>query len=318
MTVQPGDVFIKDKKTGVLMGGLSSEREISINTGTAVLNSLLRQGYNAVAIDVDRDTASKLMENSIETAFIALHGRLGEDGSIQGLLEIMGIPYTGSGVLASAVAMNKALSKQIFQYHGFTTPDFETVSRDDLAEDSLLNRVKILPPLVVKPGEEGSTIGISIVKKLQELSKAVESALYYSDKILIEKYIKGVEITVGIVNGVSLPAIEIRPKSGFYSFASKYNKGETEYLMPPEIDSSIIKETQRIASNAFEALGCSGAARADFIVSAEGTPFILEINTIPGMTETSLLPMAAKKAGIEFDMLVEKILSSASLKTRLG
>lgn len=307
----------KDKKTGVLMGGLSSERQISLNTGAAVLNALLRQGYNAEGIDIDRDAAFKIRQSAIDTAFIALHGRYGEDGCIQGLLEVMGIAYTGSDVLASAVAMNKALSKQIFICHGLTTPRFEVVKRQAYVNGGSCEKPGIAVPLVVKPVEEGSTIGISVVKTPAALPEAMALAFEYADAVLIEEYITGREITVGVLDGEPLPLIEIRPKSGFYSYASKYNKGETEYIMPPEIDSRLTASVQDAGVKAFNALGCSGAARADFIVSEDATVYILEVNTIPGMTETSLLPMAAKQAGIDFDALVERILLSAARKQRV-
>ncbi len=303
----------RKKRIGVLMGGMSSERKISLRTGEAVINALHERGYSAVPVDVNSNTAGSLQKNNIDVAFIALHGTLGEDGTIQGLLEISGIPYTGSSVLASALAMNKAASKKIFSYHGLPTPAFQSfhVNEDEVSQ--LQNQITIPLPFIIKPSEEGSTIGISIIEKQEHVTEGIKKALQNNGEIIIEEFIHGRELTVGILNGQPLPLIEIRPKSGFYDYRSKYMSGETEYIISPDVDRKKTDSIQNLAVQAFNALGCSGVARVDFILSSRGVnPYILEINTIPGMTETSLLPMAAKRAGIDFNSLVENILCGAT------
>ncbi len=312
----PAKAYHGDNTIGVLMGGMSAERDISLKTGTAICNALQSLGYRTQGIDVGRNICTVLAENPIDTAFIALHGRYGEDGSIQGLLELLQIPYTGSGVLASALAMNKPASKKMFCWHGLPTPDFMLVdsSRTDdrrLLKDTL-ERLQL--PCIVKPAEEGSTIGVSIVHKAEQLSAALTAAAAYGNTIIVEAYISGRELTVGVLNSEPLPLIEIKPRSGFYDYSAKYTKGETDYIVSPDIDQETAQEMQRLALRACSALGCRGACRADFILSGQGTPYVLEINTIPGMTETSLLPMAAKAAGISFSELIEQILSGADIE----
>jgi len=303
----------KMNKIGVLMGGISAEREISLKTGSAILEALLRKEYNAVAIDVDIDIANTLKQSGIDTAFIALHGILGEDGAIQGLLEISKIPYTGSGLLSSALSMNKNISKQIFNYHGLPTPPFQAFNPVEKELNGIKNQINISLPFVVKPSEEGSTIGISIVKKEDQINNALSVALECSNEIIIEKFIEGRELTVAVISGKPLPLIEIIPESGFYNYQSKYTSGATKYIIAPAMDKNLEAKIQELAVKAYHALHCCGAARVDFILDGEKNPSILEINTIPGMTENSLLPKAAKKAGISFDNLVEKILFEATL-----
>ncbi len=316
-TNKPGKE-IKMKKIGVLMGGMSAEREISLKTGSSILDALIQKGYNAVAIDVDINIAETLKQSRIETAFIALHGLLGEDGAIQGLLEISKIPYTGSGLLSSAVSMNKDISKKIFNYHDLPTPPFQAFKLMGKSITGIRELIHIPLPFVIKPSEEGSTIGISIVKNEAEITNALSAAFYCSNEIIVETFIKGRELTAAVINGEALPLIEIIPESGFYDYQSKYTSGATKYVVSPEMDKEteiIIKE---LAVNAYNALYCCGAARVDFILNEENNPYILEINTIPGMTETSLLPKAAKKAGISFENLVEKILLQATLHKNIN
>jgi D-alanine-D-alanine ligase len=306
--------IFRTKKIGVLMGGLSSEREISLRTGNAILTALKERGYQAVALDVGRSIAAKLSSAAIDVAFIALHGMLGEDGSIQGLLEIMGVPYTGSGVFASALAMNKVAAKKIFAYHNLPTPAFHAVCLDEAGcAEEALKRMALSYPVIIKPSEEGSTIGVTIVQRKEQLFSAVRAAGRYGKEILAEEFISGREITVGILGDQALPIIEIIPRNGFYDFQAKYKKGETAYLFPEWLSAAQEQEIKALALGAFQALGCCGAARVDFMVNRDSRPFILEINTIPGMTETSLLPKAAARAGIAFADLVEKILWSASV-----
>jgi len=299
---------IKGKKVGVLLGGVSPEREISLKTGKAILRALGEKGYQAAEIDVDLSVAERLRERRIEVAFIALHGPLGEDGSVQGLLEMMGIPYTGSSVLASAVAMNKVMSKKVFCYHQLPTPRFQTISyRREHAS------VTLAAPMVVKPACGGSTIGISIVQSHDELEGALREAATYDQEVLIEEYVEGVDITVGILNGESLPPIEIVPRSGFYDYESKYTLGKTEYMIPARLSRELTEHAQMLGLAAYNALQCAGAARVDFRLDNKENLTILEVNTIPGLTETSLLPMAAAHAGLDFSGLVETILCGARL-----
>lgn len=311
------DPSFKKKKIGVLLGGLSREREISLRTGKAIRKALVEKGYQACCIDVGRDIAERLVKEKIEVAFIALHGRYGEDGTIQGMLELMGIPYTGSGVLASALCLHKIMAKKILLQENIPTPPFESLRRESFEREGA-QKISLPLPLVVKPAREGSTIGISIVKKEEELLPALKVAGKYDEEILLESYMKGKEITVGILNDLPLPIIEIAPKTGFYDYHSKYTKGETEYIIPARISREKYLYAQEISLKAFRALGCSSCARVDLMTDEEGNPFIIDVNTMPGMTETSLLPKAAEYAGISFGELAEQILLSAGLKTETG
>lgn len=297
--------ILKNKKIGVLMGGLSEEREISLKTGAAILKALGDKGYKAVGIDAGRDISSVLIKKKIDIAFIALHGRYGEDGCVQGLLEVMGIPYTGSGVKASALAMDKTAAKKVMLYHGVSTP------ASCIYEEGV--RPKIKAPLVVKPACQGSAIGVSIVKKDSVLKAALNEAGKFDGPVLIEKYVKGRELTVSILDGRILPTIEIRPKKGFYDYTNKYTKGMTEFVVPAEISKSLDKKVAKESLKAYEALGCKGAARVDVILDDKGTPFVLEVNTIPGMTELSLFPRAAQAVGLDYPALVEEMLKGAGL-----
>ena len=304
-------VSLKKRRIGVIMGGTSPEREISLKTGTAVFRALKASGYKASRIDADKDIIEKLLKTKIDVAFIALHGGWGENGGIQGVLEIMGILYTGSGVCASAVAMDKILSKEIFFYHGLPTPEFWIYSGKRSGIEKFIKTQSVKLPVVVKPATGGSTIGISIVSSKKDLKKAVSRALSFDSTILIEKYIEGRDLTVGILKNRPLPIVEMVPKSGFYDYRSKYKMGKTKYICPAEIPSRAAEKVQDIAMKAYLALGCKGAPRIDFRLTPDNRPFILEANTIPGMTETSLLPMAASKAGIGFNRLVEIMLEES-------
>ena len=301
--------MITNSKIGVLMGGLSSERDISLSTGRLVTASLIKKGYSVAAIDVGRDLPQRLINEKIEVAFIALHGRYGEDGCVQGLLEVMGIPYTGSGVSASAVCMDKMLTKEILEHHGISTPKF-SVSRKDGAG----NPPSVRYPVVVKPLREGSTIGISVVSEKKDLRPALDSAFQYGDSALIEEYIAGMEVTAGIIGDRPLSLIEIVPQGGFYDFTTKTTGGMAEYIVPARLSAAVSKKIQDTALMAHKALGCCYVSRVDFRVDPAGQAYVLEVNTIPGMTDTSLLPKAAGKAGIGYDNLVEMILSSAFIE----
>lgn len=296
-------------KIAVLMGGTSAEREVSLSTGKAIIEALKRKGLKVISIDVDKDIAKKLLKEKINLAFIALHGRGGEDGTIQGLLELLGIPYTGSGVLASALALNKAQAKKVFKFHGLPVPKFQVLKKED--PGSRIQDLKFPLPLVIKPAREGSTIGISIIHNKRDIKKAMEKAFRYDEEIIIEEYIEGKEVTVGIVGDEALPVIEIRPKDAFYTYEAKYIKGLTDFIIPARLSKRVYSQVQRIALTAYHALGCRHFARVDMIVNKKNKPYLLELNTIPGMTATSLLPQAAAKRGISFDNLVLKILEMA-------
>jgi D-alanine-D-alanine ligase len=306
-----------EKRIAVLMGGLSSERDISIKTGGAILNALQRLGYDAISLDADKNIAESLKTNGIDIAFIALHGAFGEDGVVQGLLELLGIAYTGSGVLASAISINKVATKKMLAYHGLPTPAFQVVHAHDGDVAGAVKSITLPIPFVVKPPEEGSTIGISIVTNNARIAEAVSLAAQYDCELLIEEFVKGRELTAAVLNGKPLPLVEIVAKNGFYDFEAKYNsQGTTQYVVAPAIGAELTQQIQKLAVETYTVLGCSGAARVDFLLTPDGKPSILEINTIPGMTETSLLPKAAGHAGIDFENLVEQILWSARLHKR--
>jgi D-alanine-D-alanine ligase len=296
---------LKQKRVAVLMGGTSSEREISLKSGDAVLRSLQQSGYNAIGIDADNGIAQSLRAEGIEVAYIALHGRYGEDGAIQGLLEILGIPYTGSGVLASALAMDKCISKLVLDNLKLPTPRYTVC---------LAGSTFSFPyPFIVKPAHEGSTIGINIVKNEAEVHKALTDAFRYDRKVLVEQFLSGREITVGIVNGEPLPIVEVKPSSGFYDYTAKYTKGMTEYLVPADLPPEVAFRASEIALEVWSAFEMAGCARIDMIVH-EDVPHVIDINTSPGMTETSLVPKAWAYLDRTFDQLVERILTEATLK----
>lgn len=291
------------------MGGFSSEREVSLKTGNAVVAALKEQGYDVAPIMADRDLWGKIKESRIDVAFIALHGALGEDGAAQGLLEWMGIPYVGSGILGSALGMNKTIAKQIFIFHGIPTPAFQAIFRDD--PDFMKKAKKDLDlPCIVKPASQGSTIGLSIVRREEELEAAIRSAFEMDDEVLVEDFIDGRNLTVGIVGERALPIVEIKPKGGLYDYESKYTKGKTDYLCPAPLSPAVEMRCSKLALQAHKVLRCRGFSRVDLMLDAGGNPFVLECNTIPGMTETSLLPMAARQAGMEFGVLLENILDT--------
>lgn len=314
--MSPGPLLTKSR-IGVLMGGQSSEREVSLRTGAAVHGALCRRGYDAVTIDVGPTLSRDLQDHKIEVAFLALHGPGGEDGAIQGFLETLGIPYTGSGVHASAVGMHKVTTKTILTAHGIPVPAGVVIKRGEaISHTRALRSSKLRWPVVVKPASEGSTIGVTIVRKPGEWDEALALAHRYDRDALVEAYIPGHEVTVSLLGRkdgtpLVLPAVEIVAPNGFYDFSAKYEKGKTRYLCPAPLASAISKHIQRLALRTYDVLGCSGAARVDFRITPRGRPYVLEINTAPGMTETSLLPMAAAQAGIDYEELTERILESA-------
>jgi D-alanine-D-alanine ligase len=302
---------LTNARIGVLMGGRSSEREVSLRTGQAVYRALLRRGYRAVAIDVGKSLVRQLQSKKVEMAFLALHGPGGEDGTIQGLLETLGMPYTGSGVRTSAMAMHKVTAKTLLACHGIPVPDGIVVRKGEAASKP----ARLKWPVIVKPAAEGSTIGISIVRKPSEWRAALARAHAHDREAVVEAYILGHEVTVSVLRGArgakALPTIEIVAPGGFYDYAAKYTKGRSRYLCPAPLPARVNRLVTELAVRACDILGCDGAARVDFRVTPRGKPYVLEVNTIPGMTETSLLPMAAAKAGMDYDTLTERILESA-------
>lgn len=308
---------LTDMRIGVLMGGRSSERDISMKTGQAVHQSLIRRGYDAVAIDVTDRLHDDLKDLKVAMAFLALHGPGGEDGMIQGFLETMGIPYTGSGVLASAVGMHKTTAKTLLLAHGIPLPAGTVVRESDRPSlANILRQVKLKLPIVVKPVSQGSTIGVTIVRRSNQWKDALTLAHRYDSEVMVESYIPGHEATVSLLGTAAegpivLPAIEIVAPEGFYDFSAKYQKGKTRYLCPAPFPPKVVRHVSELARRTYDALGCEGAARVDFRITPRGRPYVLEINTAPGMTETSLLPMAAAQVGITYDDLVERILQSA-------
>ncbi|GER92535.1 D-alanine--D-alanine ligase [hot springs metagenome] len=307
--------MVTNKRIGVLAGGISAEREISLKSGNAIYKALLNLGYDVVFVDVSNNICEDLKKKNVEIAFLALHGGHGENGAIQGLLEVMGISYTGSGVLSSAIAMDKEASKKVFLYHDIPVAPFVVINREQLGERinaQLITAIVDFPlPWVVKPVAEGSSIGVSIVKECEDIDDAVHSAFLYGSKIIVEKYISGREIQIGVLGQRVLGGVEVRPSTEFYSYEAKYTPGLTEYILPPEIDGYAYETLKNMALKAHNALGCRGATRVDFILDESNEPYILEVNTIPGMTETSLLPKIAKLSGLDFPDLIEEIIRQA-------
>jgi D-alanine-D-alanine ligase len=305
---------MKSRRIGVLMGGLSSEKAISLATGEAVVASLIERGYDAHPVFVDRDIDLVLRQSRIDVAFIALHGRFGEDGCIQGMLETLGVPYTGSGVLASALAMNKAKAKEIFRLHNLPTPPAYVLSRLGVDDAEILAcHGDFGFPVVVKPMAEGSSVGVAIARTPDELLAACERAFVFDEELLVERFIQGVEVSVAVLEDRALGAVEIEPKRGFYDYSAKYTSGATDYFIPPRLSPERYRGVLTQALRAHHALGCSGATRVDLIVSPTGNEYVLEVNTVPGMTPTSLLPKIAAAQGMAFDDLVEAILLGARL-----
>jgi len=305
--------MVGQRKIGVLMGGLSAERDVSMRSGEVVVAALTDRGFDVWPLFVDRDVDLVLRQSRIDVAFLTLHGRYGEDGCIQGLLELLGVPYTGSGVLASALAMNKARAKELFRLSNLPTAPGYLIEADG-GEDLMEAHGSFGFPVVVKPAGEGSSLGIRVARDELELESAVEDALRFDDQVLVERLVTGKEISVGLLDGKAIGAVEIAPKRGFFDFNAKYTSGRTEYHLPARLSPERYRSVLRLATLAYEALGCEGAALVDLIVSEKGNEVLLEANTLPGLTPTSLLPKIAHGAGLSFEDLVEEILSGARLR----
>jgi D-alanine-D-alanine ligase len=307
--------MLATKKIGVLMGGLSAEREVSLQTGENVYRALVDRGHNAVRIFVDRDIDLVLRQASVDLVFNALHGRYGEDGCIQGLLEILGIPYTGSSVLASSLAMHKIKAKELFRLHNLPTPPYYVLTRDRFINLEEVHGAFGFP-VVVKPAGEGSSVGVSLAEDLDELEEACEDALRFDDVVLVERFITGKEVHVGIVGGKALGGIEIAPREGkIFDYQAKYVPGHADFFLPARLSPERYRGILTQALRAHQALGCSGATRVNMIVSDLGNEYILEVNTSPGLTANSLLPKIAAHAGLSFIDLCEAILAEAGLHT---
>lgn len=287
------------KHVGVLMGGMSAEREVSLSSGEAVASALEERGYQVTKIFVDQDIDRVLRQTPIDVAFLALHGTYGEDGCVQGLLEILGIPYTGSGVLASALSMDKLKSKELFRLYNVPTPPYYGINRgrlDDLEEV----HGSFGFPVFVKPRSGGSSVGAGRANNFAELRARVIDALRFDSSALVERFVGGREVTVGLLDGKALGAIEVVPKGSFYDYKSKYQSGQSEYHFPARLTPIRYKGVLNIAERANAAIGATGATRVDFLVTEGENEYVLEVNTIPGLTPTSLLPKIAKGAGYEF------------------
>jgi D-alanine-D-alanine ligase len=307
---------LKDKRICVLMGGRSGEREVSLRSGKRVFESLQKQNFNVISMDLEDDLVSRLKKEKIDIVYNILHGRFGEDGTIQGLLEMANIPYTGSKVLASALAMNKLASKRVFDSLGIPTPRYvEVDAASDIKKEAKRIWKNFASPFVLKPTSEGSSLGVILVKKEDDFEKILEESVAEFKDVFIEEYVKGKEVTVGILGKnndlQALPILELVPKNEFYDYHAKYTSGMTEFVLPARLSKPIYKKTQEVALAAHRALGCYGWSRVDIIVGGDHVPYVHDVNTIPGMTEQSDLPAEAAHAGISFDELVVRILESA-------
>jgi D-alanine-D-alanine ligase len=302
------------KRVAVVMGGLSAEREVSLNTGLGVLAALQEKGWDAVGIDWEEGTSlpKLLADHGAAIVWNALHGTWGEDGAVQGLCACLGLPCTGSGILASALAMDKVMSKRIFESNNVPTPKWHLLPHDGPADGSDAQALADFPmPCVVKPANEGSSVGVSIVEDRAALAGAIADARKFHGQVIVEDYIAGTEVFVGILDGRVLGSVEVRPATKFYDYEAKYKRNDTKSLSPPELSADIIGRAEQLALAASNALGCSGHSRPDLRINERGEAFVLEVNTLPGMTKTSLLPKIAKSKGMDYATLCEQILASA-------
>ena len=293
-------------RIAVLQGGRSAEREVSLRSGRQVANALTQRGHDVEQIDLDREAWDRLRDGGYDCVFIALHGRLGEDGTVQGMLELLGLPYTGSGVLASALCIDKTRANDLLRSQGLMIPDFEEFEGDDV--DELTERYGL--PVVVKPVREGSTIGLTIACDVDAVASGLVLARRYDSRVLVQRFIAGTEITVGVLATPDicvLPTLEITYENETYDYDAKYTEGRSHHIIPARIPEPARRAATDAAARAFRALGCEGMARVDFIISPDCTPWLLEVNTVPGLTELSLLPDAGRAAGIPFDELCDRL-----------
>ena len=307
----------RNLRIAVLMGGLSAERDVSLKTGAGVLAGLQELGYDAIAVDwrEGSNLATLLADARAAVVWNALHGTYGEDGAVQGLCACLGLKCTGSGILASALAMDKVASKRIFESHGIPTPRWrllpaagEGPADGSDGPDALADWPV---PMVVKPADEGSSVGVSVVDERSQLAAAVALARTFHGPVLVEEYIAGTEVFVGVLDGEVLGSVEVKPATRFYDYEAKYLRNDTQYLLPPQLPAEVIAAAEQQALAAYHALDCTGHCRPDLRIDEQGRPFVLEVNTLPGMTATSLLPKIAKRAGLSYPHLCERILASA-------
>ncbi len=308
---------MKATRVGVVMGGSSAEREISLRSGEAVVNALGGLGYDVtpLVLGTGAQALAQLASAELDVAFLTLHGRLGEDGCVQGALELLGTPYTGSNVLASALAMDKVKAKELFRLHNVPTPPYYVFGTEHCAADLEQVHGAFGFPVIVKPRREGSSLGVARANDLGELGAALQAALAYDSSVLVERFIEAKELAVGILDGRVLGAIEIAPRSGVYDFHAKYTPGMTDYFMPARLPAARYRGVLNLAERAAQALATSGAVRVDLLVTEGHNEYVLEVNTLPGMTETSLLPKIAAAAGFAFAELCQAILERATLHT---
>jgi len=309
------------EKIAVLMGGRSLEREVSLRSGQRVADALGERGYRVLPLDVTAELVNTLRSERPDAAYIALHGKYGEDGTIQELLEFLGIPYTGPGVVASALAWDKSVSKRLFRDNGIPTPAWVTFTADAFKEMGAATALDLIPeavggfPLVVKPAEQGSALGLTRVEAADGLAEALLSALSFGPSAIVERWVDGAELAVSVLDIGDgphvLPPVEMVAKSGLFDFSAMYTPGETDYYVPARLTPEVEAEVRRLAEEVHVLLGCRHVSRVDMVVAQDGTPYVLECNTSPGMTETSLLPMAAEAIGIGFQELVEKLARAA-------
>jgi D-alanine-D-alanine ligase len=310
-----------NEKIAVLMGGRSLEREVSLRSGERVFSALQALGYRALGLDVTPELVDTLRRERPGAVYIALHGKFGEDGTVQEALEFLGIPYTGPGVVASSLAWDKSLSKRIFAEAGVPTPAWVTFTRDAFKEMGAASALDLVPeavggfPVVVKPTKQGSALGLTKVEDAEGLADALLSALSFGDAAIVEKWVEGCEIAVSVLDGEDglqvLPPVEMVARSGLFDFSAMYTAGETEYFCPARLEPDVTAQVVALAAQCHTLLGCRDVSRCDIVVDAQGRPFVLEVNTSPGMTELSLLPMAAQAAGIDFPQLVERLIRAA-------
>jgi D-alanine-D-alanine ligase len=312
MAVDSTNNAVQFGKVAVLMGGHSAEREISLLSGKAVLDALLSKGVDAHGIDVGKNVISQLNDEGYQRAFIILHGRGGKDGTMQGLLELMNIPYTGSGVMASSLAMNKLKTKQIWLATGLPTPDFCVLDSEESCKRALDT---LMLPLIIKPVLEGSSVGISKVETESEMIPAWEKAQQCGGTVIAEQWVEGDEYTAAMLDDQVLPMIKLKTSHKFYDYDAKYEANDTQYICPCGLTVEQEEAFAEMALQAFNAVGASSWGRVDFMVDKIGQPWLIEVNTVPGMTSHSLVPMAAKQVGMKFEDLVVKILSLASCET---
>lgn len=300
------------KRVAVVMGGLSAEREVSLNTGAGVHAALLAKKWDVVAIDWTQGSSlAQLLEDAgADVVWNALHGTFGEDGAVQGLCACLRIPCTGSGILASALAMDKVMSKRIFESNRIPTPRWHLFPHDGAADVDALADWKL--PLIVKPANEGSSVGVSLVEDRAQLAAAIATARQFHGPVIVEDYIAGTEVFVGILNDRVLGSVEVRPATKFYDYEAKYKRTDTQYILPPELPADVLAKCEDLALASYRALGCSGHARPDLRITPSGDAFVLEVNTLPGMTKTSLLPKIAKRAGMDYATLCEEILATSA------